>query len=159
MVVVYIGIGANLGDPRAAVMAAIDECRAIERTQLSGVSSLYRSAPIDSSGPDYVNAVVEAETALTPLELLASLQQIEARHGRLRPYPNAPRSLDLDVLMYDQQIIDLPDLTVPHPRMHERSFVLMPLLELAPRVEIPGRGIAEHWLASVADQAIERLPA
>ena len=158
MVLVYIGIGANLGEPRAAVLAAIDECRLIDRTRLSAVSSLYRSAPIDSSGPDYVNAVVAAETALTALELLTALQHIEARHGRRRPYRNAPRSLDLDLLMYGQEVIDLPDLIIPHPRLHKRSFVLVPLIELASRLEIPGRGLAEHWLAEVTDQAIERIP-
>ncbi len=159
VVLAYIGIGANLGDPLATLQAAIDDCRAIECTHLAAVSSLYRSAPIESSGPDYVNGVVAVETSLSPLELLGRLQQIEARHGRLRPHRNAPRSLDLDILMYGRQIIDLPDLSVPHPRMHVRAFVLLPLLELDPRLEIPGRGMAEQWLSLVTDQQIERLPA
>lgn len=158
VVVAYIGIGANLGDARAMVDAAIAECGAIEHTRLVASSSRYRSAPVEASGPDFVNAVVELATRLTPLELLAALQRIEARHGRRRPYRNAPRSLDLDLLLYDRQIIDLPELTVPHPRLHERAFVLLPLLELAPRLDIPGRGLAEQFLPAVANQRVERLP-
>lgn len=159
MVLAYVGIGANLGDARSTVLAAIDDCRAIDCTRLTGVSSLYRSAPVESSGADYVNAVASVETRLTPLQLLASLQQIEQRHGRQRPYRNAPRSLDLDLLLYGDEIIDLPELSVPHPRLHHRAFVLIPLLELAPLLHIRERGAAEQWLAGVADQPIERLPA
>ncbi|WP_418316494.1 2-amino-4-hydroxy-6-hydroxymethyldihydropteridine diphosphokinase [Piscinibacter sakaiensis] len=159
MIEVFIGIGANLGDAHATVLAAIEDCRAMPDTRVTATSSLYRSAPIDSSGADYLNAVLAAKTGLTPRLLLAELQRIEARHGRERPYVNAPRTLDLDLLLYDQQIIDLPGLTVPHPRMHQRAFVLKPLVEIAPLVHIPGLGIAEHWLAEVADQDVERLPA
>ncbi len=157
LVPVHIGLGSNMGDARATVLAAIESCRQIANTRVLKASSLYRSAPVESSGDDFVNAVVAAETSLTPLQLLAALQQIEAGQGRQRPYRNAPRTLDLDLLLYDQQQIDLPGLTVPHPRMHLRAFVLLPLLELEPSVRIPGVGLAEHWLAKVVDQRVARF--
>ncbi len=104
------------------------------------LSPLYGTAPVNSSGPDYVNAVARLDTTLPPLELLAALQAIEQRHGRERPYRNAPRTLDLDLLLYGDRVIDPPTLTVPHPRMHERAFVLQPLMDLAPDLVLaPGR--------------------
>jgi 2-amino-4-hydroxy-6-hydroxymethyldihydropteridine diphosphokinase len=118
---------------------------------------LYRSAPIDSSGPDYLNAVAAVATELAPHALLQALQAIELRHGRERPYRNAPRTLDLDLLLFGEQRIDSPDLVVPHPRMHERAFVLRPLADLAPALVIPGRGAVAIWLDAVGDQAVVRL--
>jgi len=152
-----IGLGANLGDARASLVAAIDALRNLPDSTLRAVSSIYRSAPIDSSGPDYLNAVVLLNTVLAPPTLLAELQRIELEHGRERPYRNAPRTLDLDLLFHGDQRIDTPALTVPHPRLHERAFVLHPLAEIAPELVIPGLGAVAGLLAGVADQRIDRL--
>lgn len=154
---VYIGVGANLGDARAQVEQALIDCAALPGTRLVARSSLYRTAPVDAGGDDYVNAVCRLATTLTPLALLDALQAIEQRHGRERPYRNAPRTLDLDILLYGTQVLDGPRLQVPHPRLHERAFALVPLAELAPAIELPGRGPIGAWLAGVAHQAIEPL--
>lgn len=154
---VYVGLGANLGDARAQVEQALRDCAALPGTRLVVRSSLYRTAPIDAGGDDYVNAVCRLATTLAPLDLLDALQAIELRHGRERPYRNAPRTLDLDILLYGDQVIDSARLTVPHPRLHERAFVLVPLAELAPAIELPGRGPIGPRLAAVAQQPIERL--
>lgn len=153
----YIGIGANLGDAQANVQDAIARLCALPGCTVSAVSSLYRTAPIDSSGDDYINAVACVETELGAEELLQALQGIELAHGRERPYRNAPRTLDLDVLLYGQQEIRTPTLQVPHPRMCERAFVIVPLLEIAGNVTIPGRVPARCYESAVADQAITRL--
>ncbi|MGV7207817.1 2-amino-4-hydroxy-6-hydroxymethyldihydropteridine diphosphokinase [Oxalobacteraceae bacterium A2-2] len=153
----YIGIGANLGDARANVLDAVERLRRVEGTSVEAVSSLYRTAPIDSSGDDYINAVARISTTLDAEALLLALQRIEQEHGRERPYRNAPRTLDLDLLLYGDAVIDTPTLSVPHPRMHERAFVLVPLLETAPDVTIPGLGPATTHAEAVANQAIARL--
>ena len=158
MTLAYIGLGANLGDARGALDAASAALAALPDSELLRRSSIYRSAPIDSSGPDYLNAVAELRTALEPLALLHRLQAIELAHGRERPYRNAPRTLDLDLLLYGQTLTDSPELTLPHPRAHQRAFVLRPLAELVPDLVIPGRGRASELLVAVADQSIERLP-
>jgi 2-amino-4-hydroxy-6-hydroxymethyldihydropteridine diphosphokinase len=155
--IAYVGIGANLGDARANVADALARLAAQPSCTLLRASSSYRSAPIDSSGDDYINAVACIDTALSAPELLAALHAIEQAHGRERPYRNAPRTLDLDLLLYGDERIDTPALTVPHPRMHERAFVLAPLLEIAPDAAIPGRGLARDHIAGVAGQAIARL--
>jgi len=155
----WIGIGANLGDPAAALRAAFAALSALPRTRLLARSSIYRSAPIDAGGPDYLNAVAQIATGLTASELLAQLQSIERSHGRERPFRNAPRTLDLDLLLYASDVIAQPDLLVPHPRMHQRAFVLVPLAELAPGLVIPGVGPIGGILPRVAGQAIERLAA
>ncbi len=149
----YIGLGANLGDAPAALRAAIQALAALPGTQLLQCSALYRSAPVDATGPDFYNAVAALRTSLPPQELLAALQSIEAAAGRERPYRNAPRTLDLDILLFDALAIDTPTLTVPHPRMHERAFVLLPLAEIAPAQ------VRAEWLQAVRDQRIERLGA
>lgn len=153
----YIGLGANLGDARGALASALAALGALPDTSLLRCSSVWRSAPIDSSGPDYLNAVVELRTALAPIELLQRLQAIELAHGRERPYRNAPRTLDLDLLLVDALMLDTPELTLPHPRAHERAFVLAPLAELAPALVIPGRGRVSELLVATVDQPIERL--
>ncbi|MEP6875897.1 MAG: 2-amino-4-hydroxy-6-hydroxymethyldihydropteridine diphosphokinase [Burkholderiales bacterium] len=153
-----IGLGANLGDARAALDAAQRALATLRGTTLRAASSIYKSAPIDSSGPDYLNAVVLLDTRLMPLELLAELQRIERAHGRERPYRNAPRTLDLDLLFHGVHQTAMPSLTLPHPRLHERAFVLLPLAELAPGLLIPGRGVVDDLLAGVADQRIDKLP-
>jgi 2-amino-4-hydroxy-6-hydroxymethyldihydropteridine diphosphokinase len=155
--IAYVGIGANLGDARAAVADALARLAQLPQSRLVAHSLGYRTAPIDSSGDDYINAVACLDTVLPAHELLASLFEIEQAHGRERPYRNAPRTLDLDLLLYGDQVIDTLELTVPHPRMLERAFVLVPLLEIAPDVVIPGRGPARDFAAAVAGQAIARL--
>lgn len=156
-IIAYIGIGANLGDARANVEDAIEMLRQLHESTLAGVSSLYVTAPIDSSGDDYINAVARLQTTLEPEELLVALQNIEQAHGRLRPYHNAPRTLDLDLLLYGDQLIASSTLTVPHPRMTERAFVLVPLLDIDAAVHVPGLGRAADYLPRVADQAITKL--
>jgi len=153
----YIGIGANLGDARAMVEYAIAKLRSLPQTQFEQASSLFITAPIDSSGDDYINAVVALNTELEAYALLEHLQALELSCGRERPYRNAPRTLDLDLLLYGQQIIDVPHLNVPHPRMTERAFVLIPLLQLDPFIHIPGKGAAHQFAPAVADQGIRKL--
>lgn len=153
----YIGMGANLGDARSAVMAAAGDIAALSGVHATRLSPLYRSAPIDSAGPDYVNGVLWVETSLPPEALLRALQEIELRHGRERPYRNAPRTLDLDLLLYGDRKRDTAFLTLPHPRMHERAFVLMPLRDLAPDLSIPQGNVAA-LLAACGDQRLERMP-
>ena len=154
----WVGLGANLGDAAATLAAAFDALATLEASRLLRRSALYRSAPIDSTGPDYLNAVAELETTLAPPDLLARLQAIERAHGRERPYRNAPRTLDLDLLLHGDAVLGLPQLVLPHPRLHERAFVLQPLAELAPGLRVPGRGTVAALLAGVAGQRIERLP-
>jgi 2-amino-4-hydroxy-6-hydroxymethyldihydropteridine diphosphokinase len=155
--IAYIGIGANLGDASANVDDALRRLAALPHSRLLTSSGKYRTAPIDSSGDDYINAVACVDTTLGASELLAALHAIELAHGRERPYRNAPRTLDLDILLYGDQQIDLPSLHVPHPRMQERAFVLVPLLAIAPDIVIPGLGPAVHFLAAVADQGISKV--
>lgn len=155
---VYLGLGANLGQPEASLCAAAASIAAWPEVSQARLSSRYRSAPIDSSGDDYVNAVLEIDTSLAALTLLERLQALELQHGRERPYHNAPRTLDLDILLYQQQELKTARLNLPHPRLHLRAFVLLPLLELAPDIHIPGLAAAQHYLASVADQAISLIP-
>ena len=156
--IAWVGIGANLGDARANVLDAIGRLSRLPGAKLLRTSSLYRTAPIDSSGDDYVNAVAALDTELDAHALLQSLFAIEQAHGRERPYRNAPRTLDLDLLLYGDQIIsDAPTLIVPHPRMHERAFVLAPLAEVAPGLVIPGRGAVTALLARVGGQGIALL--
>lgn len=158
MSLAYVGLGANLGDARQALQSAFDALAALPGTTLLGHSAIYRSAPIESTGPDYLNAVAGLRTTLSPLALLRELQAIELAHGRERPYRNAPRTLDLDLLLYDDIVQHDPVLTLPHPRAHQRAFVLQPLAELAPGLRIPGQGAVADLMPAVADQPIERLP-
>ncbi len=155
--IAYIGIGANLGDARANVDDALARLAALPATALLARSSAWRTAPVDSGGDDYVNAVARIDTQLAAPDLLAALHGIELAHGRERPYRNAPRTLDLDILLYGAEQIDTPTLQVPHPRMHQRAFVLAPLLEIAPAIDIPGHGPAAPLLAAVAGQAVSRI--
>jgi len=154
--IAYIGIGANLGDASANVDDALARLSALNGCRLLAQSSKYRTAPIDSSGDDYINAVACIDTAMDAPALLSALHEIELAHGRERPYRNAPRTLDLDILLYGDLQIDLPSLHVPHPRMLERAFVLVPLLEIAPDAVVPGRGAARNHLAAVSDQGISK---
>ncbi len=154
----YIALGANLADPVAQVHNAIAALRSLPQSQLLRCSSLYRTAPVGIHGqPDFINAVAALQTTLSPNELLAALFEVEARFGRRRDFHHAPRTLDLDLLLYDDQIIDSSQLQLPHPRMHLRAFVMAPLTEIAPDCRLPGRGLAAAWLPAVSMQRIERL--
>lgn len=144
---VFVGLGSNLGDAQATLQAAFDALNQLPGTRCVARSSLYRSAPVNADGPDYVNAVAELRTKMQPPVLLQALQAVEARFGRERPYHHAPRTLDLDLLLYGQRRIETPALTLPHPRMHERAFVLVPLAELAPELAaVPPSGQRIHRL-------------
>lgn len=153
-VTAYIGIGANLGQAEQNVRQALVALQKIPQTQLTAASSLYTSAPVDAGGDNYVNAVARVDTQLAADELLQALQKIEQDFGRERTFRNAPRTLDLDLLLYGQAEIASAALQVPHPRMTARAFVLLPLMELDAALNIPGKGAAASYLASVADQSI-----
>src|SRR5690606_13851577 len=153
----YVGVGANLGDAGKAVQQAATQLAQVEGIRQLKLSPLYCSAPIDASGPHYINAVARFQTLLAPEVLLDTLPHIEQLHGRARPYPNAPRTLDLDLLLYGEQYINSPRLEVPHPRMHLRAFVLRPLLDLTPDIHVHGKPCAD-WVALCADQVLHRLP-
>ena len=154
MTIAYVGIGSNLADPVRQVSAALRELDVLPHTRLVKQSSLYRSAPVGhDEQPDFVNAVAQLETALPAERLLAELHEIEARHGRTRSFPNAPRTLDLDLLLYGDAVLALSALTVPHPRMHERAFVLKPLLEIAPQL----RARYQASLDASAGQRVEKM--
>jgi len=151
LVTAYIALGANLGDPGATLLQAMQDLAAINGITLVRRSALYRTAPVESSGPDYVNAVVEIATLLSAPALLVCLQELEQRAGRERPYRNAPRILDIDVLTYGDASIDSATLVVPHPRMGERAFVLVPLAEIAPH------RVTAAQLQAVQGQFVEPL--
>jgi 2-amino-4-hydroxy-6-hydroxymethyldihydropteridine diphosphokinase len=153
----YIGLGANLGEPEREVRQACLELDAIAHTRVVKSSSLYRSEPVGhTEQPRFVNAVAQIETGLSAERLLEELHALEAKHGRTRSFANAPRTLDLDLLLFGSSVLDRPGLKIPHPRMHERAFVLVPLLEIAPEVAIPGRGPARSLLGNVKGQ-VERI--
>ena len=157
MSLAYVGVGSNLDGPQRQVAQALGELDGIPGTRVVKRSSLYRSAPVGyAAQPEFVNAVAALDTALDPEALLGELQAIEARHGRSRSFPNAPRSLDLDLLLYGEAEQRTARLTLPHPRMHERAFVLKPLVELEPAIAIPGRGRALDLLAACAGQRVEK---
>lgn len=156
--IAHIGLGANLADPEKQVRAALDELAAAPGIVLERKSSLYRTAPIGyDNQPDFINAVARVRTTLEPQALLDALLDIERTHGRVREFLNAPRTLDLDVLLYEDRVINTDTLNVPHPRAHLRAFVLLPLLEVSPDVVIPGIGPASAWLAHCQDQPIQRI--
>jgi len=161
MTLAFVGLGSNLAHPRRQLARAVRAIARLPRMRVIAVSPNYASAPIgcDTPQPDYVNAVVAVRTALQPRALLAALHSIERRQHRRRdrePKRNASRTLDLDLLIFGRRRISLPTLTVPHPRMHERAFVLRPLTDVAADATIPGRGLARRFLGAVRDQRIAR---
>lgn len=158
-VAAYVGLGANLGNPAQTLRDAVQALRLLPDSAIGAISSFYQSAPIDAGGDDFVNAVARIDTRLDALALLRALQTIERSFGRERPFRNAPRTLDLDLLLYGDSLIDKPDLEVPHPRMTSRAFVLLPLLELTPGIVIPGSGSARQFLPLVHAQDIRKMPA
>ena len=146
-----VALGANLGDAVATVQQALRDVAGLPETQLFKASSLYRSEPYEALGPDFINAVALVHTQLSPLDLLHALQALELQSGRERPYINAPRTLDLDVIFYGEVTLTTPELTLPHPRWHERAFVLQPLAEVWPE------RVSAAQLAAVQDQVIHRM--
>jgi len=155
-VTAYIGMGANLGDAQATLTLAARDIAALPGIHRTQLSPLYRSAPVDAGGPDYINGVLRAETTLSAEALLRALQAIEDKHGRQRPYHHAPRSLDLDLLLHGREERQTDFLTLPHPHMHERAFVLMPLRDLAPGMVLAQGGLDE-LLAACSDQLLSRI--
>ena len=159
--VAFVGLGSNLGHPRRHLARALAQLARLPRSRLVAASRNYVSAPVDCTEPqsDYINAVAELRTALTPSALLSRMRAIERRHGRRRhgaTRRNAPRVLDLDLLLFDRRRLARPELSLPHPRMHERAFVLRPLIDIAPTARIPGRGAARTWLRRARGQRIAR---
>lgn len=158
MIRAYVALGSNLGNPVQTIEDAMDAMAALRGSLLKAMSSLYRTAPVGlKHQPDFINAVVALDTRLTPRDLLDELFALEARFGRERSVRNAPRTLDLDLLLHGDTVQDDPELILPHPRMHERAFVLVPLAEIAPELTIPGRGRVADLLAACADQRIHPL--
>jgi len=159
MIRAYVALGANLGAAAATVSAAAAALAEIPGTRLLAVSSLYQTAPLGlKHQPDFINAVAAVDTTLPPGQFLEALFALEARFGRCRSVPNAPRTLDLDLLLYGEILQDEAYLTLPHPRLHERAFVLAPLAEIATDCQIPGRGGVLDLLAACSGQRIVRLP-
>ncbi|MGZ3159900.1 MAG: 2-amino-4-hydroxy-6-hydroxymethyldihydropteridine diphosphokinase [Burkholderiaceae bacterium] len=156
-VTAYIGIGSNLGDAKDNVQRAILLLDKLPLTTLRTQSSLFRTAPVDADGDDYVNAVAGIETQLAAQKLLDALQALELQFGRERPYVHAPRTLDLDILLYGSEILDTETLTVPHPGLPQRAFALIPLLQLDPLITIPGQGPAHAFVPNVGNQAIQKI--
>ncbi|HWP94441.1 MAG TPA: 2-amino-4-hydroxy-6-hydroxymethyldihydropteridine diphosphokinase [Gammaproteobacteria bacterium] len=158
-VTAYVGLGSNLADPPRQVRAALDELGGLPDTTLRAASALYENPPLGPlDQPDFVNAVARLETGLEPEALLARLRAIERAHGRIRGGDRwGPRTLDLDLLLYGDRLIDTPDLVVPHPGLHERPFVLYPLAEIAPDLVIPGRGPLSELLRACPRGTLRRL--
>jgi len=156
---VFIALGANMAQPAKQVRRAIALVCLLPDTRLVRTSSFYATTLIGyADQADFINAVIEISTGLSPTGLLESLLAIESALGRERKIVNGPRTIDLDLLLYGDQRINKNELLVPHPRMHERSFVLTPLVEIAPDATIPGHGLARDLLPTVADQSLKRLP-
>ncbi len=153
----YIGIGSNLGNALQNTQQAIDLLRKTPKTHMDAASSMYQTAPVEASGDDYINAVVRLKTELDPFSLLEELWRIETLFGRKRPFKNAPRTLDLDILLYDTDLIQTEHLSVPHPRMTERAFVLVPLYEIAPDLNIPEKDSLDTLIKRLVHQKINRV--
>lgn len=155
----FIALGSNLQDPAVQVARAFAKLAELPKTRIFRQSSLYCTAPVGyDDQPDFINAVAEVETALAPLDLMQALLALESSFGRERIFANAPRILDLDLLLYDDRVMQTTDLILPHPRMHERGFVLFPLAEIAPDMEIPGKGRVSELLQHCHDQGVTKLP-
>jgi 2-amino-4-hydroxy-6-hydroxymethyldihydropteridine diphosphokinase len=154
----FIALGSNLQNPQAQVERALQTIANTANVKLIKASSLYKTAPVGyDNQPDFINAVAQIETDLSPTALLHKLLEIETQHGRERPFPNAPRVLDLDVLLYENIEINTPELTLPHPRMHTRGFVMLPLAEIAPKIDIGNYGYADDLAAKCDNQGVSKL--
>lgn len=156
----FVALGSNLEDPQHQVLRALAELDSLPETRVIAKSALYRTVPVGyDNQPDFINAAAEVSTTLEPVALLRALLALETAHGRERPFPNAPRVLDLDLLLYDDLELHDPELTLPHPRLHERGFVLFPLADIAADANVPGQGKVRDLLRSLPDQGVERLAA
>lgn len=156
----YVALGSNLDNPHQQVLHAFEALSALPQTRVVATSALYRTAPVGyDNQPDFINAAAEICTELEPIALLRALLALETVQGRERPFPNAPRVLDLDLLFYDNLEMHTPELTLPHPRLHERGFVLYPLADLAPELLVPGKGTVSALLAALPDQGVQRMAA
>lgn len=156
----FVALGSNLENPQQQVLRAFDALDTLPQTHVVAKSSLYRTAPVGyDNQPDFINAAAEISTGLEPVALLRALLALETAHGRERPFPNAPRVLDLDLLFYDDLTIHSPELTLPHPRLHERGFVLFPLADIAPDLQVPGKGSVRALLQALPDQGVQRMAA
>ena len=154
----FVALGSNLQDPQAQVERALHTIANTANITLIKASSLYKTAPVGyENQPDFINAVAEIETDLSPIALLQTLLEIETQHGRERPFSNAPRVLDLDVLLYEGVSTNTPELTLPHPRMHNRGFVMLPLAEIAPKINIGNHGYADDLAAKCDNQGVSKL--
>jgi 2-amino-4-hydroxy-6-hydroxymethyldihydropteridine diphosphokinase len=154
----FVAVGSNIEDPKSQVLQALDELDRIASCRVVARSSLYRTAPVGHADqPDFINAVAQIETGLAARALLEALLELEGHHGRRRSFPNAPRTLDLDLLVYGNAMVHEEGLTLPHPRMHERAFVLAPLAEIAGNEEVPGRGRVADLLERIGRVGVERL--
>jgi 2-amino-4-hydroxy-6-hydroxymethyldihydropteridine diphosphokinase len=154
----FVGLGSNLDQPERHIARGLRDIEALHDTTLVRSSALYRSAAVGyRDQPDFINAVAEVRTALAPRALLDHLLAIERAHGRVRAFPNAPRTLDLDIVLYGDRVVREPGLVIPHPRMHERAFVVVPLAEIAPDALIPGRGSARELLSRIDAGSVTRM--
>ena len=154
---IFVALGSNLGDSHAILSDAFLALSQIAQTTLLQTSSIFQSAPVGySEQNDFLNAVAHLKTKLHPVDFLKILQKIEQNFGRTRLFLNAPRTLDLDLLLFDDWVFKTPELIIPHPRMHLRAFVLLPLLEISPEIQIPGRGFAKAWIPAVYNQKISK---
>ena len=155
---IYIALGSNLDDPREQIYKAINSIDAIDDLSVTHISSLYKTKPIGKiDQPDFINATIEVEGDISPEKLHASLQDIETKAGRIRKELNEPRTLDLDILLIDDLIMKTKKLTVPHPRMHQRQFVVVPLFEINPKLNIPGIGPINKILKLLPDQGVVKI--
>ncbi len=155
---VFIGLGSNLDNPAFQVQTALPELDELQETALVQISSLYETLPVGiTDQPKFINAVARVETLSSPHDLLKQLREIEQRHGRVRRETNGPRTLDLDILIFNEWRIEEEGLITPHPRLHERAFVLVPLMEIAPDVYIPGKGYARDYLAKLDTTGVKKL--
>ena len=153
----YIGLGSNLGDSNQLLGQAIAQLNGLENCAVVSQSSFWQSAPYEAQGPDFTNAAIGLSTSLAPLALLKKMQEIENQLGRKRPYPNAPRTLDLDLLWMQETNIKSAELTLPHPRLHMRAFVVLPLAQIAPDLAIDGLGKISDWVKQTRDQVVKQL--
>lgn len=157
MAKVFLGLGGNLGDAKQTIKDAIICLAQNPHVEVISRSCYYKSAPINATGEDFVNSVIAITTDLNPITLLKLCQSVEDTFGRERPFPNAPRTIDIDILTYGEEKHDLPELTIPHPRMTERLFVLLPLLEIEPEISLPKFGLLKDLVSSLSNQRIEKI--
>jgi 2-amino-4-hydroxy-6-hydroxymethyldihydropteridine diphosphokinase len=157
MAKVFLGLGGNVGDAKQTLKDAIICLAQNPHIEVTSRSCYYKSEPINASGDDFVNSVISITTSLDPLTLLKVCQSVEDTFGRERPFPNAPRTIDIDILTYDQLDHNQPELTIPHPRMVERLFVLLPLLEIEPEIALQGVGPLKDLVKSLTSQRIEKI--